>query len=133
MHIAPARIRLQDFDHRVRHRPVVLVQHPARYDDALAQRLAIVLTGEIGHRRADELLPDIIARRPGDFGQRMGRADQRMGGRAHNRGFEIGEFGRWLRAGIVARIGHRVGHGLLPQIAWEGDTECDCPMQDQQG
>src|SRR5581483_6581646 len=39
MMIAPGGIRLPDLDQGIRHRPLVLVEHPADHDDALAQRL----------------------------------------------------------------------------------------------
>ena len=45
--VAAAGIGLPDFDQRIRHRPPVLVEHAAVHDDALAERLARVLLGQV--------------------------------------------------------------------------------------
>ena len=61
VHVAAAGVGLPDFDQRVGHRPPVLVDHVAVHDDALAQRLARVLLGEVGVA----LLHRVVAVRPG--------------------------------------------------------------------
>ena len=45
--VSAGRIALPQLDQRVRHGPAVLVEHAARDDDALAQRLAGVLPREV--------------------------------------------------------------------------------------
>jgi hypothetical protein len=47
MDIAAAGIGLPDLDQRVRHAAAVFVEHMAVHDDALAERLALVLGGEV--------------------------------------------------------------------------------------
>ena len=51
--VAAGGVGLPDLDQRVRHRPAVAVEHAAGDDDALAQRLAVVLAGEVGVGRGD--------------------------------------------------------------------------------
>ena len=50
VHVAAGRVGLPDLDQRVADRPAVAVDHPARDDDALAERLARVLPGEVVSR-----------------------------------------------------------------------------------
>ena len=45
--VASGGVRLPDLDQRIRHRPAVLVEHAARHDDPLAERLAGMLAGEV--------------------------------------------------------------------------------------
>src|SRR5437588_1127225 len=61
-------ICLPDLDQRVRHRAAVLVEHPARDDDALPDRRALVLRREITVAGLHHLVP--ISRR-GQLGLRM--------------------------------------------------------------
>src|SRR5207302_2239470 len=80
--VTPARVGLPDLDQRVWHRPPVAVQQPAEDDDALPDRLAGVLHGQVvvaladsalaeqwtGHlgeplRQQDQLLPRVAQRR----------------------------------------------------------------------
>ena len=68
MDVAAAGIGLPDFDQRIRHAAAVFVQHMAVHDDALAERLALVLGGEIVVVLAHRL---VAVDRPGQFRQRM--------------------------------------------------------------
>ena len=66
--VAAAGIGLPEFDQRVGHAAAVFIQHMAVHDDALAERLAVVLDGEIVIVLAHRL---VAVDRPGQFRQRM--------------------------------------------------------------
>ena len=68
--VAAAGVGLPDLDQLAGDRPAVAVEHPAGHDDALADRLAAVLDGQVGLERADVALPE--ARRPELDGLRVG-------------------------------------------------------------
>jgi hypothetical protein len=73
--ITAAGIGLPDFNQHVRHRAAILVEHLAVDDDALAERLACGLLGEIGIA----VLHRVVAvHRAGQFGQRMRHDDERL-------------------------------------------------------
>ena len=59
----------------MRHRAAVLVEHAAADDDALADRLALVLAREVVVGRLDVVVAE---HRPGDLRERLRRQDQRL-------------------------------------------------------
>jgi len=61
MDVAAAGIGLPDLDQRVGHAATVLVEHMAVHDDALADRLAAVLGGEIVVARIEDDRPRLHA------------------------------------------------------------------------
>ena len=73
--VAAGGVALPDLDQRVGHGPSVLVEHAALDDDALAQRLAGVLRGEVGLLRLDV---GVAVDRAGDLRQRLRDDDQRL-------------------------------------------------------
>ena len=75
MDIASTGIGLPEFDQRVGHAASVFIEHMAMDDDALADRLAFVLGGEIGIAGAHGL---VAVDRAGQFRQRMAHDDQRL-------------------------------------------------------
>ena len=66
--VAAAGIGLPHLDQRIRHAAAVFVEHVAVDDDALAERLALVLGGEIMVVLAHRL---VAIDRPGQFRQRL--------------------------------------------------------------
>jgi hypothetical protein len=48
VHVAARRVRLPDLDELAAHGAAVAVEHPARHDDALAERIARVLDRQVG-------------------------------------------------------------------------------------
>ena len=70
VHIAPGSIGLPDLDQRIRHRLAVLIEHAAVHNDALAQRLALMLLGQIGIARLHGF---VSINRTGELGKRMRR------------------------------------------------------------
>ena len=73
--IAAASIGLPDFHQRVGNRALVFIEHVAMHDDAFAERLALVLFGEIGIA----FLHGIVAvNRPRQLGKRVRHNDQRL-------------------------------------------------------
>ncbi len=75
MDVAAAGIGLPELDQRIRHAAAVFIQHMAVHDDALAERLALVLDGEIVIVLAHRL---VAVDRPGQFRQRVAHDDQRL-------------------------------------------------------
>ncbi len=56
--VTPGGVALPQFDQRLRHRPAVFVQPPPADDDALAQRRAGVLPGQIRVVRPDLVIAE---------------------------------------------------------------------------
>src|SRR5688572_4364566 len=73
MRIAAGGIRLPDLDQGIRHRPAVLVEHATGHHDALADRLAFVLSREVVVARLDVVPAE---HRAGDLRKRLRRDDQ---------------------------------------------------------
>ena len=73
--VAAGGVGLPDLDQRVRHRPAVLVEHAAGDDDALAERLAGMLAGQVGVARPHAL---VAVDRAGQLRQRVRQDDQRL-------------------------------------------------------
>ena len=73
--VAAAGVGLPDFDQRIGHAAAVLVEHMAVHDDAFAERLALVLDGEIVIVLAHRL---VAVDRAGQFRQRVPHQDQRL-------------------------------------------------------
>ena len=80
--VAAAGIGLPQLDQRVRHAAAVFIKHMAVHDDAFAERLALVLDGEVAVVLAHGL---VAVDRPGQFRQRVPHDDQRFRGRALHR------------------------------------------------
>ena len=72
--IAAGRIRLPDLDQSRRNRLSCRVDDPARDDDPLSQRLALVLAGEVVVELADRV---VAKDRPGQLGGRVRQQEQR--------------------------------------------------------
>ena len=128
--ITPGGVALPQFDQRPRHRPSVLVEHMPGHDDALAERLALVLPGQIGHVRPG---PDIGEIRPGHLGQRMLEPDRRPVRRALLRalviGVEIGRRRARTRPGEGQEFGGHHRHSRCHSdrerpAAWPGRLDC---------
>src|SRR5262249_13591590 len=82
VHIAAASVRLPDFHQGIGNRALVFIEYMAVHNDALAQRLALVLLGEI----CIALLHRVVAvDRPGQLGERLRNDDQRLRRRALHR------------------------------------------------
>src|SRR5712691_1316172 len=110
--IAPGTVCLPDFDQGVRHRPAVLVQHAPAHDNALADRLAPVLAGEIVVGRLDVAVAED---RAGQLGQRLRRHDERLRRAALLR--------RGVRRVVVPRLGTRMKTAVARQrAALSGDS-----------
>ncbi len=75
MHVAAAGIGLPEFDQRIRHAAAVFVEHMAMHDDALTERLALALNGQVMIVLAHRL---VAVDRPGQFRQRVPHRDQRL-------------------------------------------------------
>jgi hypothetical protein len=69
------------FNQGIRHGAPGLVEHAAAHDDALAQRLARMLPGEVGFRRRDV---GMAVDRAGDLRQRLRNENQRARWRAQH-------------------------------------------------
>jgi hypothetical protein len=111
MVIAPGRVALPQFKQRPRHRPAVLVEHAPGHDDALAERLALVLCRQVGRVRPG---PEIGETRPGRLGQRVLDADRSAARRALLRaliiGIEIGRLSARTRPGEGQEFGGHHRH-----------------------
>ena len=120
MDIASAGIGLPEFDQCVGHAASVFIQHMAMHDDALSDRFALVLGGEIGIARAYGL---VAVHRAGQFRQRVAHDDQRLGRRTLHRALVVRRQPR--RMGFVAfgRIGECHGE-LSPSLRANGSREC---------
>src|SRR5581483_12465059 len=77
MVISAGGVTLPDLDHGVGHGPAILVEHAAMDDDALAERLARALPGEVVLQRVEALAGE---QRPGDLRQRLRQRDRRLRG-----------------------------------------------------
>ena len=88
VHVAAAGIGLPDFHQGIGHRALVLVEHVAVHDDALAQGLALVLLGEIVVALLDRVMAE---GRTGELGQRVRHDDQRLRRRALHRAAYSGD------------------------------------------
>jgi hypothetical protein len=75
MVVAAGRVGLPDLDQGAGDRPAIAVEHPARHDDPLTQRLARVLGGQVGVGRGD---PALAQHRAGDLGQPVRQPHQRL-------------------------------------------------------
>jgi hypothetical protein len=80
--IAAGGVALPDLDQRLRHRLAALVEHAAMHHDALAERLARALPGEIVLQSANALAGE---GRSGDFGQTVRQRNCRLARRAQCR------------------------------------------------
>jgi hypothetical protein len=109
MDVAAAGIGLPDLDQRVRHAAAVLVAHMAMHDDALADRLAFVLGGEIGIAFAHGL---VAVDRAGQFRQRVAHRDQGLVRRALDRALVFGRQRQRMR--LVAIDGIDECHWRTP-------------------
>ena len=99
--VAPRRVGLPDLHERVAHRPPVAVEHAAVHDDPLAERLAVVLAGEVVVELADALVP---VDRAGDLGQRVREQQQRALRRPRAGGHVVGiQVGR-VHLDVVAAV-----------------------------
>jgi hypothetical protein len=85
--VAPRGVRLPDLDQRVAHRPAVAVEYAAVEDDPLAERLALVLAGQVVVVLADAL---VAVDGPGDLAERVRQQQQRALGRTRARGYVVG-------------------------------------------
>src|SRR5262249_55999950 len=56
--VPPGRVRLPDLDERAGHGPAGLVEQATVDDDALAERLAVVLARQVGVERRDRLVAE---------------------------------------------------------------------------
>src|SRR5262249_48490817 len=56
--VPPGRVRLPDLDERAGNGPAGLVEHAPVDDDALAERLAVVLSGQVAVGRRDSLVAE---------------------------------------------------------------------------
>src|SRR5438874_2199968 len=74
--VAPRRVRLPDLDERVRDRLAAAVEHAPGDDDPLAERLAIVLAGQVAVERVDVALAED---RPGRIVQLFGQQVETLG------------------------------------------------------
>ena len=101
MDIAPTRIRLPDFDQRVRHRAAVVVEHPPRDADALAYGFTEMLAGEVVVVLGDFIMAENRSR---NLRQRVWKNDERLARCPKNRG-SIRRIERWrLRIFVGAPI-----------------------------
>src|SRR5581483_778656 len=103
--VAAGRVRLPDLDQRVGHGATVFIQHAPADDDALAERFAGTLLGEIFVVRSEDLVPE---QRTGDFGKRWREEHEGFGGRPPHRG------------GISRIKVCRLGTGGRTPVAWNG-------------
>ena len=85
--VAPARVRLPDFDKRVGDRPAVLVEHAPMHDDPLPDRLAPVLSGQVLVAGLHRVLAVDWS---GQFAQRMRDDDERLGRRPFHGALVVG-------------------------------------------
>ena len=81
--VAAGRVRLPDLDQSRPHRVPRGVGHLPRHDDPLAERLSVVLPGEVVVELADRL---VAVRGPGELRERVGQDQERALGRAQLRG-----------------------------------------------
>src|SRR6266704_571735 len=109
--VAPGRVRLPDFDQGVRHRLAVLVEHAPAHDNALADRLAPVLAGEIVVGRLDVAVAED---RAGQLGQGLRRHDERL------RRASLLRRGVWRV--VVLRLGTRMKAAVARQLAALGGS-----------
>src|SRR6185295_8021180 len=75
MRVAAGGVRLPDLDQGVGHGAAVLVEHAAGDDDALADRIALVLARQIAVRWLDVAMAE---NRPGDLRECLRRQNQRL-------------------------------------------------------
>src|SRR5438309_12084526 len=109
--VAPGRVRLPDFDQGVRHRLAVLVEHAPAHDNALADRLAPVLAGEIVVGRFDVAVAED---RAGQLGQGLRRHDERLRRASLLR--------RGVRRVVVFRLSTRMKTAVARQLAALGGS-----------
>src|SRR5471030_3000587 len=97
MMVAASRVALPDLEHRPRDRFAVFVEHAAMNYDALAQRLADALPGEVVLQRVQPLAAE---RRAGDLRQALRQHDRGLLRRArHRRLVSRRQIGRMLARG----------------------------------
>ena len=84
-----------------------VIENASGHDDALSERLAGVLTGEIGIGRPDRIVAEHRAR---DFGQRVRKKDQWLPWRAQNRPSVCRIQRSWLAARIVPPVWSDLQH-----------------------
>ncbi len=81
MPVTTRSIGLPHLDQGIRYGAAILVHHTTAHQDALSQRLTIMLPREIGIRRADSLMTKHWA---GCFRQRLRQQHQGLAGRARD-------------------------------------------------
>ncbi len=106
--VAARGVRLPDLDQGLRNRLAVLVEHAAGDDDAFADRLALVLAGEV----MIALLHVAVAeKRTGQLGERLRRHDERLGRMALARGrvggIVVVGLSTGMRSAVAAQFAHR--------------------------
>ena len=114
--VAAGGVRLPDLDQRRADRPAVAVGDPAGDDDPLAERLALVLAGEVVVELADGV---VAVDRPGQLRQRPREQQQRLPRRARDGRAVVGiEVRRvWARRPCRGRARARCAGRLLIRLA----------------
>src|SRR6266852_2662724 len=110
MQIASRRIRLPDFDERMRNRPRVLIHHSPAHDNSFAKRFAAVRPRQIASLHIDRLFSK---QRPRHFRKRVRYIHQRLRRRALNGGHVRRMKMRRLRARSRPPISHDVRHPII--------------------
>src|SRR5690242_7638409 len=82
MQVTPGGIGLPYFDHSVRHRPPILIQHPPAYRNSFAQRFTTMLASEVAGLRIHSLRREYRTR---DLRKRVRQIDERLRGRSLQR------------------------------------------------
>src|SRR6266849_2609749 len=110
MQIASGRIRLPNFDERMRNRPRVLIHHSPAHDNSFAKRFAAVRPRQIASLHIDRLFSK---QRPRHFRKRVRYIHQRLRRRALNGGHVRRMKMRRLRARSRPPISHDVRHPII--------------------
>src|SRR5215469_6733419 len=118
--IAAARVGLPDFYQCVGDRPPILVEHPSVHDDALADRLARMLAGEIVIAGTNALAS---VERTGELGEGMRYEDQLLPRRALHSALVVRIEGG--RETLEARA--RIGQGHVPPSCSPGALRRPAP------
>src|SRR6185437_14487090 len=119
-----AGIGLPDLDQRFRYRLPVLVEHLPMHDDALAERLALALLGQV----VVVFLDGVVAiDRAGQFGQRVRHHDQGLRRRAFHRRAVSRRQMLGKRAQAFLRIDERHSSFPYETRSIANDTPCPTP------
>src|SRR5574341_400876 len=126
--VAARGVRLPDLDQRVRHGLAALVEHAAADDDALAERIALVLAREVVVGRLHIAVAEY---RAGDLGERLRHDDERLRRVALRRRDVERKIVFGLRARMKPAVALDLGHGgvIVPSLrvgllAWLRTIEC---------